>query len=120
MHRRVHLVTEPVSDYVAYELCWEYGPHIAAGEDIRIIPVRQPNDWPDDVQQEDFFLFDNEILFLQHYDNDGLWLGVRHVRDPHRVSQARRVRDLVMERAIPWQDYMTRHPELVPRLPKGA
>ncbi len=119
-HRRVHLVTEPVSDYMAYELCWEYGPHVAAGEDISIVPVRQPSDWPGGVPQVDFFLFDWETLFVQHYADDGLWLGVQHVRDSRRIEQARHVRELVLEHAMPWREYMARHPQLVARLPKGA
>ena len=38
--QRVHIVTEPLSDYVRYELEWTYTPE--AGEDIRIIPDRLP------------------------------------------------------------------------------
>lgn len=120
IHRRAHLITEPVSEYVAYELCWEYGPHVAAGEDIRIIPVCQSEDWPDGVPRQDFFLFDEETLFVQRYADDGLWLGVQHVRDPHRIEQARHVRGLVLEHAMPWRAYIVRHPKLVARLPKGA
>ncbi|MGH3932930.1 MAG: DUF6879 family protein, partial [Pseudonocardiaceae bacterium] len=55
--QRVHVVTEPLSDYLAYELTWEYGPHAAAGEDIRIIPAT--TGWVADVPSEDFWLFDS-------------------------------------------------------------
>src|SRR5439155_13702096 len=38
--QRVHVVIEPLSPYMRFELTWAYAPNVAAGEDIRIIPVR--------------------------------------------------------------------------------
>jgi hypothetical protein len=48
IQQRVHVVTEPFTDYLAYELTWEYGLHAAAGEDIRIIrsPAAGPMTYP--------------------------------------------------------------------------
>lgn len=37
---RVHVVVEPLSDYMRYELTWWYPANVAAGEDIRIIPAQ--------------------------------------------------------------------------------
>ncbi len=34
IQQRVHVVTEPITDYLAYELTWEYGPHSTAGEEL--------------------------------------------------------------------------------------
>ena len=35
--QRVHVVTEPLTDYLRYELGWSYPPNVEAGEDIRIL-----------------------------------------------------------------------------------
>ena len=43
--QRVHVVTEPLTDYLRYELGWSYPPNIEAGEDIRILPTQQGR-WP--------------------------------------------------------------------------
>lgn len=121
IHRRIHVVVEPLSDYMAYELCWEYGPHVAAGEDIRIIPVRQASDWPDGVPQQDFFLFDERILFRQRYAADGWWLGLdAPTTESWQVQHARQVRAAVLAQAMPWSEYIVRHPDLVARVPKEA
>lgn len=118
LQQRVHVVTEPISDYLAFELTWEYGPHAAAGEDIRIIsPVTGV--WPDDVPQSDFTLFDSSRLFRLNYDLDGTWLGAQLVTDHASVVAACVARDAALHQAVPWSEYMTRHPDLVRRLPRG-
>lgn len=116
--QRVHVVREPLSGYLAYELTWEYGPHVAAGEDIRIIDATAG--WPDDVPCEDFWLFDSRYLCNLHYGAGGLWLGVEPVTDPGSVAEACAIRDAAWHQSIWWGDYITRHPDLVRRLPKGA
>ncbi|MGH3997807.1 MAG: DUF6879 family protein [Pseudonocardiaceae bacterium] len=118
VQQRVHVVTEPITDYVAYELTWEYGPHTAAGEDIRIIPVT--DSWPDDVPRSDFTLFDSRLLFRLDYAPDGRWLGAEQVTDPAAVVAASAARDAALHHAVPWAEYMTHHPDLVRRLPKGT
>ncbi|MGH3937593.1 MAG: DUF6879 family protein [Pseudonocardiaceae bacterium] len=51
--QRVQVVLEPLTDYLRFELTWGYEPNVAAGEDVRIIPVGQGGSWPDDVPQHD-------------------------------------------------------------------
>jgi len=114
IQQRVHVVTEPVSDYLAYELTWEYGPHAAAGEDIRIIPVT--TGWPADVPSKDFWLFDSATLFDMHYHTGGHWLGSEAVTDPARIVAACFARDAALYHSIPWRAYLAEHPELERRL----
>lgn len=117
LQQRVHVVTEPITGYLAYELCWEYGPHTAAGEDIRIIPVT--TSWPVDVPRHDFTLFDSKWLFELDYAHGGVLLGAREVADWERVAAACRVRDAALRQAVSWTDYIARYPDLVRRVPKG-
>src|SRR4051794_39747787 len=53
---RVHVLEEPLSDYVRYEL-QAYVPNVDAGEDVRVLAVRR-GEWPDGVPRHDFWLFD--------------------------------------------------------------
>ncbi len=117
LHQRVHVVAEPISDYLAYELCWEYGPHAAAGEDIRIVPVTEH--WPTDVPRGDFTLFDSRLLFGLHYDPSGAQLEAELITDPARVTAACFARDAALCHGVPWSAYITRYPELLRRLPAG-
>lgn len=116
--QRVHVVSEPITDYLAYELTWEYGPHVAAGEDIRIIPVT--DHWPEDVPRSDFTLVDSSLLFRLDYSPDGTWRSAQLVSDPAGVAAACFARDAALHQGMAWWQYMTRHPGLVRRLPKGA
>lgn len=116
--QRVHVVREPLSAYLAYELTWEYGPHVAAGEDIHIIDATCG--WPNDVPLEDFWLFDSRHLFDLRYAPDGTWLGVEPVSDPSSIAKACFVRDAAWQQSIMWADFMAQHPELELRVPRGG
>lgn len=113
--QRVHVIIEPLSPYLAFELTWEYGPHVAAGEDIRIIPVT--GGWPRDIPHRDFWLFDARDLYELDYADDGTWLGARRVTDPAALAEACFVREAALARSMPWAEYIARHPELLRRVP---
>lgn len=68
--QRVHIVTEPLSDYIRWELSWGYQPGVAAGEEVCIIPVAD-GEWPVEVPHRDFWLFDDTELYDMHYTLDG-------------------------------------------------
>jgi len=115
--QRVHVVTEPITDYLCFELAWSYAYSVAAGEDVRIIPVPPSKPWPSDIPTIDFWLFDNTELFDMHYDTDGTWTGIEHRRDPAAASLACQVRDAALRRAHPWAAYVSARPELARRVP---
>lgn len=111
--QRVHVVTEPLSQYMKLELTWGYGANAAAGEDIRIIAVREGEAWPTDVPEDtDYWLFDSAELYHPHYDSAGTWLGTEIVTDPTRIVTACHWRDAALHHATPWQEYVSGHPEL--------
>ncbi len=74
--QRVHVVREPLTDYLRYELGWSYPPNVEAGEDIRIL-VAQPGSWPMSArgkilpELKDYWLFDSSDLWVMEYA-DGL------------------------------------------------
>ncbi len=105
---RVHVVTEPLTPYVHFELA-SYEPNVSAGEDVRIIPVRGDGNWPAGVPSgADFWLVDVRHLWSMRYAPDGEWLGAELVTDPEQIAQACAVRDAALAQSQPWSDYYTR------------
>ncbi len=110
--QRVHVVTEPISPYMRYELTWAYAPNVAAGEDVRIIPIQQGSEWPYGLPRQDYWLFDSRDLYVMHYDGGGTWLGVEHMEDPEQIVSACYWRDAALYRAVPWREYIATRPDL--------
>lgn len=113
--QRVHVVVEPLSDYMRFELTG-YKDNVAAGEDVRIIPVAG-NEWPSDVPHWDFWLFDSSELWDMSYTDGGTWLGVELLADPARVVAACHARDAALHQSLPWAQYIRSHWELTRDLP---
>lgn len=111
--RRVHVVTEPLSDYVRFELSWSYGENVTAGEDIRILPT-PTGQWPAGVPTHDYWLFDSRELWIMHYGPGGTFHHAELVEDPAQVVQHCYWRDHALHLAAPFTTYMTMHPELEP------
>lgn len=115
VHQRVHVVTEPLTMYMGYEIAWAYRQSTASGEDIRILPVNR-GEWPADIPRDDYWLFDSSELFLMHYDASGMWLGAELITDPARIVAACRDRDAAWHEAIPWRQYVASRPQLASRV----
>jgi hypothetical protein len=111
--QRVHVVIEPLTDYLRYELGWSYPPNVEAGEDIRVL-VAQPGKWPMSSRGEilphlrDYWLFDSSDLWVMEYADDGRFLYIEQVTEPAMIVTAARRRDAALHYAIPYSDYMRR------------
>jgi hypothetical protein len=116
--QRVHVVTEPITDYLRFELTWGYQPNVEAGEDIRIVAVTVGRQWPPELpERTDFWLFDLSVLFALRYDQNGAWLATEEVTAPATVEQACAWRETALHRALPWRRYIDMHPQLIESLP---
>jgi hypothetical protein len=104
---RVHVVEEPLSDYIRYELN-AYVPNVEAGEQVRLIPV-QRGTWPTGMPQHDYWLFDDKRLWLMDYNPAGAFEAARLVDDPIAIEQHRRWRDAAIASSIPLADYQAAH-----------
>jgi hypothetical protein len=106
---RVHVLIEPLSEYARFELAY-YRPGLAAGEDIRVIPVRA-GEWPEGLPGPggDFWLFTDADgparVVLMEYDDDGSLTGGWLSADPADIRQAVRWRDTAMGAAVSLADY---------------
>ncbi|MDQ2881161.1 MAG: hypothetical protein M3Y48_07935 [Actinomycetota bacterium] len=110
--QRVHVVTEPLTEYLRFEIAWSYAYSVAAGEDVRIIALAQGDSWPSGLPRDDFWLFDDAELFAMHYDADGTWIGIEHATDSDAAVAACLARDVALRLAAPWADYVSERPEL--------
>ena len=102
---RVHVVSEPLSDYLEFELTRAYPANVAAGEDVRIL--RRTN-WPHLLLPDhDYWLFDDCVAAVMIYDENGNFLGADVISEPSEmVARYRRVRDRAMEHSVPLADYL--------------
>ncbi|SOE30203.1 DUF6879 family protein [Streptomyces sp. OK228] len=66
---RVHILTQPLSEYLRFEFSRYYAPHALAGEDIRILDVTGRESPLHGIQ--DFWLFDRSTVVLMNYEADG-------------------------------------------------
>lgn len=111
--QRVHVVQEPITDYLQFELTWGYAPNVDAGEDIGIVPIPPDNPWPCGLpQQTDFWMFDFNVLYALRYHPDGSWIAAEQVTERAAVHQARRWRETARQLATPWRLYIDLRPDL--------
>ncbi|GAB3440126.1 hypothetical protein GCM10027570_05310 [Streptomonospora sediminis] len=106
--RRVRVVTEPVSDYIRFEHEGT-ADNIAAGEDIRWLPRHHlPEGLALPAGGRDWWLFDDRLLAVGHFDAHGRVLGSELVTDPQTAAECVRVRDELWALAIPHDTYAPR------------
>ena len=106
LFQRVHVVIEPLTDYLRYELEWSYPPNIEAGEDIRILPTRS-GEWPK-LPRHDYWLFDSSDLWVMEYADDGTFRWIERIDNPAMIVRHAYWRDTALHQAIPYRDYMHR------------
>jgi hypothetical protein len=101
---RVHVVREPLSDYLKFELTRAYPANVTAGEDVRILEISQ---YPElSPPSRDFWLFDERNAAVMDYDQDGNFLGADATSDPALVGYYLHVRDLTVNLSVPLADYL--------------
>lgn len=105
--RRVRVFTEPLTEYLRFEL-WVCQYNAAAGEDIRYIRADQAAAL--NLPGYDYWLFDDERLALMYFTPDGIPLGAQIVSDPAVVSSHGRWLEQAAASAIPYEKFAADHP----------
>ncbi|WP_413759274.1 DUF6879 family protein [Streptomyces sp. MMBL 11-3] len=103
--RRVRVVTEPHTSYIQ----WEHATtalNEEAGEKIRWLPrLRLPKGTTFPMEGNDWWLYDDSLLAVGHFDPSGRVLGSELIEDPDTVVECVRLRDLLWSTAIPHPEY---------------
>jgi Family of unknown function (DUF6879) len=102
---RVHVVSEPVDDYIRFELLHGYPANVEAGEDVRILgrEIAAQLIIPD----TDFWLFDDDLAAELDYDGEGRVDHVRLTRHPSAMFGFSR--DTALKHAVPLAQYVAEH-----------
>lgn len=109
LFQRVHVVREPLTPYLQFELCWAYPPNARNGE---LIWVADGTDgWPPGVPQHDFWVIDG-ARYDCHYTGDGRFLGVTPVG--WRVPTMGWVLT-ALRQSVPLREFLTDRPWLAAR-----
>jgi len=104
--RRVHVVAEPLSDYLRFEIGWAYSQSQDAGEDIGILPVSHAPAVVTDAV--DYWLFDSRTLVRMEYDDRGRLARLVQADDAREVIAACYARDAALHYAVPLDMYAER------------
>ena len=101
--QRVHVITQPLTDYLRFELAFYQGS-VLAGEDIRILSGDLAAGLA--LPAFDYWLFDGERVAVMYYGDRGTWLHTEIVTELNFVADCCRWRDQALSRAVPLGDYM--------------
>jgi hypothetical protein len=104
--QRVHVVTEPLSDYLRFEI-GGYRLNVEAGEDVRILPRQATAGL--DLPDHDFWLFDGQQVVRMRYDASGAFLGAEQIDDRGAAARYGAWRDAALGAAIPYGRYVAEH-----------
>lgn len=100
---RVHIVTQPLSDYLRFEFARFYDPHFRSGDDIRILDVTNR---PNPVERaQDFWMFDRTEVVLMNYEADGTPIN-REVYGGD-VSPFLEFQRIAMAESVPFEEYVS-------------
>lgn len=99
---RVRVVTEPLSDYIRFEMDGTVY-NDAAGEDIRYLPRHHPV--AAQLPGEDYWLFDSRMFCRLNFDADDQLTSFELIDDPGEVVWRCRWRDAAWHYAIPYHKY---------------
>lgn len=104
---RVHVVTEPVSEYVRFSLLRGYPSNVAAGEDVRIIGRGLAD--AKLLPNMDFWLFDDGLAAVLEYDSDGNVEQVVLDQESAHLADYRRWREIALMGSTPLAEYVAEH-----------
>lgn len=105
---RVHVISDPLTPYLKCEIDWGYTRTHAAGEEIYILHDSSAREFISDKPLFDFWLFDESIVALMNYDDEGHFLGATVTSDRDVVLECLRQRDVAMSVAESLPEYLRR------------
>jgi hypothetical protein len=99
--QRAKVVRHPLTDYLRYQFAWSVPGNVAAGEDYRIVDVTNRTV---DLPEQDFWMFDESLVFVLSYDSTGAHIG-REMVGLGDVAKYVRWRDIALKEAVPFGVY---------------
>jgi hypothetical protein len=106
--RRARIISEPVTEYIAYEHSVTGMFNIAPGERVRWLPRRQASDLA--LPGNDFWLFDDTLVLWNYFTGDGEPAGNDVTEDPAAAKLCASAFEAVWERGINHEEYQPPYP----------
>jgi hypothetical protein len=100
--RRARIVSEPVTEYIQFEYDITF-TNLAAGEQVGWLPRRDASDIA--LPGNDFWLFDDETVLINHFSGDGDWLDLEVSEEDSLAALCRTAFEAVWARATPHEAY---------------
>ena len=104
---RVHIVSEPVTDYLRFSLLHGYPASVEAGEDVRVLGLTAASEAG--LRRDDFWLFDDDLAAQLAYDGEGRVERVFLTAEPSTLRLLRSTRDRSLRLARPLAQYVRDH-----------
>lgn len=101
--RRARVVSEPITEYIRYEYDVTTGLNIAGGEQVRWLPRRRASAIA--LPGNDFWVFDNTLVRLNHFAGNGEYLDGEITEDPATVKLCNEAFEAVWAHGIDHLDY---------------
>lgn len=100
--RRARVVSEPVTDYIAWEH-YQTRANVEAGELVRWLPRHRA--WDLLLPGTDLWIFDGRLMRVHHFSGAGEWVSKELCDDPAVVLPHAAAFEQVWERATPHDQY---------------
>lgn len=101
--QRVRVLTDPLTDYLRFEMDLALRANIPAGEDIRSLSMPEAKTLGIPIGL-DFWMFDDDQVGVMHFGDQGM-LGLEMITSAAEIDQYRRLRDRAWNAAAPAEDW---------------
>ncbi|MDA3647992.1 hypothetical protein LZ318_22665 [Saccharopolyspora indica] len=101
--QRVRVLTEPLTDYLRFEMDLALRANLPAGEQIRSLSISAAAALGLPLGT-DFWMFDDDQVGVMHFGERGM-LGLEMITDPAEIEQYRRWRDQAWNDAAPAEEW---------------
>lgn len=108
--RNVHVVREPLNDYLRYQFEWCYVPNAAAGQQIRVLSLNDTPAAAPVMALGDFSVIESVHAVRMRYAADGSYEGAAVIGDDAATSY-RTLAELAWNLATPFADWWAAHPQ---------
>lgn len=110
VRRNVHVIEQPLSDYLRYQFEWCYTFNVAAGQDIRVLDIGAHPAAAHLAACGDFAVVEGADVARNRYTADGVFLGaVQAPLDAARALGA--LAEAAWEMAVPFTAWWKEHPK---------
>jgi hypothetical protein len=110
IRRNVHIVEQPLSDYLRYQFEWCYVYNVAAGQDVRVLDISSNTAAAHLTACGDFAVLEGIDVARNHYTPDGAFLGA--VQAPADTAAAlAALGETAWAMAVPFTTWWRDHPQ---------